>query len=91
MLHELERTEEVSRMIRARSRVGARGIESMRGGSWDEDEPAVAVKVCRKCYPIQSGHMFYAVTVALLRITSRTADAGGISEVLAVRMSYRPL
>jgi hypothetical protein len=66
-------------------------MEGMRGGSWDEDEPAVSVKVGRKCYPIQSGHMFYAVTVALLQITSRTADAGGVSEVLAVRMLYRPL
>jgi hypothetical protein len=91
MLHELERAEEVRRMIRARSRVRARRIESMRGGSWDEDEPAVSVKVDRKCYPIQNGHMFFAVTVALLRITSRTAYAGGISEVLAVRMLCRAL
>jgi hypothetical protein len=45
----------VRRMIRARSRVRARGIESMRGGSWDEDEPAVSVKVGRKCYPIRRG------------------------------------
>jgi hypothetical protein len=40
---------------------------------------------------IQSDHMFYPVTVALLQITSRTADAGGVSEVLAGRMLYRPL
>jgi hypothetical protein len=96
MLHELQRTEEVRRMIRATSWVsGASGIESMRGWSWDEDEPAVCVKVGRKCYPIvvdciQSGHIFYPVTVALLQITSRTADASGVSGVLAGRMLYRP-
>jgi hypothetical protein len=43
---------------------------------------------------IQSGHMFYAITVALLQIMSPTADAGGVSEgvseVLAGRMLYRP-
>jgi hypothetical protein len=40
---------------------------------------------------IQSGHIFYPVTMALLQITCRTADAGGVSEVLAGRMLYRPL
>jgi hypothetical protein len=40
---------------------------------------------------IQSGHMFCPITVALLQITTRTADAGGVSEVLAGRMLYRPL
>jgi hypothetical protein len=40
---------------------------------------------------IQSGHMFYAITVALLQIMSPTADAGGVSDVLAGRMLYRPL
>jgi hypothetical protein len=77
-------------MIRARSRVRVRGIESMRGGSRDEDELAVSFKVSRKCYPIQSEHVFYPVTVALLQITSRTADAGSVSEVLAGRMLYLP-
>jgi hypothetical protein len=55
MLHELERAEDVRRMIRARGRVRARGIESMRGGSWNEGEPEVSVKVGRKCYPIGRG------------------------------------
>jgi hypothetical protein len=68
----------------------------MRGGSWDEDKPAVSVKSVGSVIPfvvvcIQSGHMFYAVTVALLQITSRAVDAGGVSEVLAGRMLYRPL
>jgi hypothetical protein len=40
---------------------------------------------------IQSGHIFHPVTVALLQITSRTTDAGGVSEVLAGCVLYRPL
>jgi hypothetical protein len=40
---------------------------------------------------IQSGHMFYAVTVALLQITSRTADAGGVSKVITGHTLYRSL
>jgi hypothetical protein len=55
VLHEVERAEEVRGMIKARSMVRARGIESMRRGSLDEDELAVSVKVGRKCYPVRCG------------------------------------
>jgi hypothetical protein len=37
---------------------------------------------------IQSGHMLYTLTAALLETASRTADAGGVSEVLAGRTSW---
>jgi hypothetical protein len=40
---------------------------------------------------IQSSHVFYPVTVALLQITSCIADEGSVSEVLAGRMLYRAL
>jgi hypothetical protein len=89
VLHELECAEEVRRVIRARSRVRARGIESMQGEgagmkmslqcvSRSVGSVIPFVRVC-----IQSGHMFYAVTVALLQITSRAVVAG--------RMLCRPL
>jgi hypothetical protein len=38
---------------------------------------------------IQSGHIFYTVTVALLQTASRTAYEGGASEVQACRTIYR--
>jgi hypothetical protein len=91
MLHELERAEEVRRMMRGQG--GSRACEegaamqmSLQCLSRSVGSVIPFVVVC-----IQSGHMFYPVTVALLQITSRTADAGGVSEVLAGRMLYRPL
>jgi hypothetical protein len=36
---------------------------------------------------IQSDHMLYTVTAALLQTASRTADEGGVSELLAGRTS----
>jgi hypothetical protein len=76
----------------ARSRMRARRIESVQGGrNWDDDElvqclsrplggviPFVMVR-------IQSGHIFYTVTVALLQTASRTAYEGSGSKVLACR------
>jgi hypothetical protein len=63
---------------------------------WDEDEPAVSVKVDRKYYPIRRdlhSKRSYVLSChrALLQITSRTADGGGVSEVLAGRMLCRHL
>jgi hypothetical protein len=74
----------------------AGGIETVQGGrNWDDDELAQClswplggiipfVMVC-----IQSGNIFYTVTVALLQTASRAAYEGGVSEVLACRTIYR--
>ena len=68
----------------------------MQGGRyWDDDELAQCLSrplggvipffmVC-----IQSGHIFYTVTVALLQIASRTGYEGGVSEALACCTIYR--
>ncbi|KAJ8590844.1 hypothetical protein M405DRAFT_139882 [Rhizopogon salebrosus TDB-379] len=93
MLHELERAEEVDEDDDKGEK--ARRIESVRGRSWGEDEPAQClsrpvgsvipfVVIC-----FQSGNIFHAVTVALLQTGSRTAYEGGGSEVLACRTIYR--
>jgi hypothetical protein len=96
MLHELESAEEVRRMIRARGRVRARGMRACEEGA--------GMKMSLKCLSrsvgsvipfvvvcIQSGHIFDTVTMALLQITDRSADAGGVSEVLAGRMLYEKI
>jgi hypothetical protein len=83
-------------MVMARSRMRARMIESVQGGrNWDDDELAQCLSrllggiipfviVC-----IQSDHIFYTVTVALLLTASRTAYEGGVSEVLSWSTIYR--
>jgi hypothetical protein len=94
MLHELERAEEVDEDDDKGEK--ARRIESVRGRSWGEDEPAqclsrpvgsVIIPFVVICF--QSGNIFHAVTVALLQTASRTAYEGGGSGVLACRTIYR--
>jgi hypothetical protein len=70
--------------------------KSVQGGwNWDDDELTQClsrplggvipfVMVC-----IQSGHIFYTVTVALLQTVSRTAYEGGVSKILACYTIYR--
>jgi hypothetical protein len=65
------------------------------GRNWDDDELAQClsrplggvISIVMVC--IQSGHIFYTVTVALLQTVSNTAYEGGRSEVLACRAISR--
>jgi hypothetical protein len=80
----------------ARSRTRARRTESVQGGrNWDDDELVQCLSrplggvIPFVMVSIQSGHIFYTVTVALPQIVSRIAYEGSGSKVLACRTINR--